>query len=328
MVTANSLKRQDLGTACNTETWVMRRRSPESRPLVIISGQETPKALNAIEQAVIDQCSDRNLDTLLIPHLYQVSDSSDLWKRLAECVNHAILLCWIHPRPAQWILRQHKVVDEGLTTFNLSSFSDADSIVSAAMIAIQDRSQGSTGLPQRANEKDSSPGAAEQLKEPVGSRWYPVIDGSRCVNCQHCLQFCLFGVYELDAEGKVAVCRPDQCKPGCPACSRICPQSAIMFPLYEKDAAIAGAPGQFVALDAAARKMFYTRTKQPCPVCGRKASTKSRVGGTTSRPCPECGCPQAVQTAIAGDQPSADGLPFDDLDDMIDRLDQQMQRRR
>ena len=68
-----------------------------------------------------------------------------------------------------------------------------------------------------------------------------MLDGSRCVNCQHCLQFCLFGVYTLDAQGNVAVSRPDQCKPGCPACSRVCPQGAIMFPLYERDAAIAGA---------------------------------------------------------------------------------------
>ena len=147
---------------------------------------------------------------------------------------------------------------------HLGSFSDAASAVHAVMAAIPDGSKPSAKAEQRA-------GKLEQLGEPAGARWYPVLDGSRCVNCQHCLQFCLFGVYELDGEGRVAVCHPDQCKPGCPACSRICPQSAIMFPLYEKDAAIAGAPGEFVTLDAAARKMFYTRTGQPCPECGQVA---------------------------------------------------------
>jgi hypothetical protein len=155
-----------------------------------------------------------------------------------------------------------------------------------------------------------------------------VIDGSRCVQCQHCLQFCLFGVYELDAEGKVQVRNPDQCKPGCPACSRVCPQSAIMFPLYEKDDAIAGAPGQFVVRDAAARRMFYARTQQPCPACGRKAERKSATPRPGDRLCPECGralpsSPPAKDSASAADRP-----PFDDLDILVDQLDRAMQRRR
>ena len=33
----------------------------------------------------------------------------------------------------------------------------------------------------------------------------------------------------------------DNCKKGCPACSRVCPEQAIMFPEY-KTPAIAGAP--------------------------------------------------------------------------------------
>ena len=323
----SNIKRKGMGTSHTTEVQSMHRQSFLSRPLVIISGQETPEMPNAMEQVVIDQCRGHGLDIFLIPHLYHASDASDLWKRLAEGVNHAVLLCWIHPRPAQWILRQHKVANEGLVILNFSSFPDADSVVIAAINALQDRGS-STGAEKSAKGKNSSLGTIEQLKESTSSRWYPVIDGSRCVNCQHCLQFCLFGVYELDEEGKTTVCSPDQCKPGCPACSRICPQSAIMFPLYEKDAAIAGAPGQYVALDAAARKMFYTRTKQPCPVCGKVAGSKSRHSGKDSSPCPECGCPQAIQTPAAGGRRSAEVLPFDDLDDMIDRLDQQMQRRR
>jgi NAD-dependent dihydropyrimidine dehydrogenase PreA subunit len=155
-----------------------------------------------------------------------------------------------------------------------------------------------------------------------------VIDGSRCVQCQHCLQFCLFGVYELDAEGKVQVRNPDQCKPGCPACSRVCPHSAIMFPLYEKDDAIAGAPGQFVVRDAAARRMFYTRTQQPCTACGRKAERKSATPRPGDRLCPECGralssSPPAKDSASAADRPA-----FDDLDILVDQLDRAMQRRR
>jgi len=62
--------------------------------------------------------------------------------------------------------------------------------------------------------------------------WFPVIDYDRCANCKQCLDFCLFGVYELDDQGKVEVARPANCKTNCPACARACPQSAIIFPKY------------------------------------------------------------------------------------------------
>jgi NAD-dependent dihydropyrimidine dehydrogenase PreA subunit len=80
----------------------------------------------------------------------------------------------------------------------------------------------------------------EALLAPAGRRWYPVIDYSRCTNCLECLDFCLFGVYGVDALERILVENQDQCKKGCPACSRVCPQQAIIFPEY-KSAAIAGA---------------------------------------------------------------------------------------
>jgi NAD-dependent dihydropyrimidine dehydrogenase PreA subunit len=60
--------------------------------------------------------------------------------------------------------------------------------------------------------------------------WFPVIDYARCRQCRQCLSFCLFGVYELSKEGKVAVANPRSCKNNCPACARICPEVAILFP--------------------------------------------------------------------------------------------------
>ena len=70
--------------------------------------------------------------------------------------------------------------------------------------------------------------------------WYPVIDYSRCTTCGQCADFCLFGVYEKQS-GKVFVVNPQGCKNNCPACARICPQTAIIFPKYEHGGAIAGA---------------------------------------------------------------------------------------
>src|SRR5262249_47932369 len=73
----------------------------------------------------------------------------------------------------------------------------------------------------------------EALLSPAGRRWYPVIDYGRCTNCLECLDFCLFGVYGVDSLERILVENQDQCKKGCPACSRVCPQQAIIFPEYK-----------------------------------------------------------------------------------------------
>jgi len=63
--------------------------------------------------------------------------------------------------------------------------------------------------------------------------WFPVIDYDRCTNCMQCLSFCLFGVYGVDQESRLQVQNQDNCKTNCPACSRVCPEAAIMFPKYK-----------------------------------------------------------------------------------------------
>jgi NAD-dependent dihydropyrimidine dehydrogenase PreA subunit len=69
--------------------------------------------------------------------------------------------------------------------------------------------------------------------------WFPVIDYARCTSCGQCADFCLFGVYEK-IDGKIVVVNPEGCKNNCPACARICPKTAIIFPKYEHGGAIAG----------------------------------------------------------------------------------------
>lgn len=70
--------------------------------------------------------------------------------------------------------------------------------------------------------------------------WYPLIDRERCSDCGRCREFCLFGVYSVDASDHVVVSNPLNCKTNCPACARICPRNAIIFP-KSPDAAINGA---------------------------------------------------------------------------------------
>jgi NAD-dependent dihydropyrimidine dehydrogenase PreA subunit len=47
-----------------------------------------------------------------------------------------------------------------------------------------------------------------------------------------CLSFCLFDVYGVSADSKIKVQNQSNCKTECPACSRVCPEVAIMFPKY------------------------------------------------------------------------------------------------
>ncbi|MEY4185555.1 MAG: hypothetical protein RIT02_589 [Planctomycetota bacterium] len=93
------------------------------------------------------------------------------------------------------------------------------------------------------------------LPEDTGRRWYPVIDYSRCTNCMECIDFCLFGVYGVDALDRILVEQQDNCKKGCPACSRVCPANAIIFP-HHKTAAIAGAEGEVSGLKIDLTKLF------------------------------------------------------------------------
>ena len=83
------------------------------------------------------------------------------------------------------------------------------------------------------------PSIVNRIESTGGRRWYPVIDYSRCTNCMECIDFCLFGVYGVDKVDEILVEQPDNCRKGCPACSRVCPENAIMFPQH-KTPAIAG----------------------------------------------------------------------------------------
>jgi len=64
--------------------------------------------------------------------------------------------------------------------------------------------------------------------------WFPVIDHDRCTDCMQCLSFCLFDVYGVTKGGGIKVQNQDNCKTDCPACSRVCPEVAILFPKYRE----------------------------------------------------------------------------------------------
>lgn len=90
---------------------------------------------------------------------------------------------------------------------------------------------------------DAAPAPKEASVKPSEDwkPWFPVIDFDRCTNCMQCLSFCLFDVYGVSDDKKIQVQNPTKCKTDCPACSRVCPEAAILFPKY-KQGPINGAP--------------------------------------------------------------------------------------
>jgi len=134
--------------------------------------------------------------------------------------------------------------------------------------------------------------------------WFPVIDYSRCRSCKQCLNFCLFGVYALSDEGRVEVRKPSGCKTNCPACARMCPAKAIIFPKYA-DAHINGDEVSTGVVDSKPQSGdIIERIRQRG--AGRKRFAKQANGPSPNRSCPtldglrrELGIPNEVLTSLS-----------------------------
>ena len=154
--------------------------------------------------------------------------------------------------------------------------------------------------------------APEALLAPAGRRWYPVIDYSRCTNCLECLDFCLFGVYGVDALERILVENQDQCKKGCPACSRVCPQQAIIFPEY-KSAAIAGAnTGAVGGLKIDLSKLFGGDVADALSMAVQERDRELVNDGRQA---------VGMSVGIPKRQAGKESGPKDELDKLVDDLD-------
>jgi NAD-dependent dihydropyrimidine dehydrogenase PreA subunit len=154
----------------------------------------------------------------------------------------------------------------------------------------------------------------QTITEHPARRWYPVIDFSRCTNCMECIDFCLFGVYGIDSVETILVEQPDNCRKGCPACSRVCPQNAIIFPQH-KTPAIAGAPMDSGGLKIDLSKLFGAPDEgaDALEVAARERDEQLLLAGRQA-----VGITEEL-TARLGTA-TAD-KPSDELDKLIDELD-------
>ncbi len=156
--------------------------------------------------------------------------------------------------------------------------------------------------------------AAMRVEDETVRRWYPVIDFSRCTNCMECIDFCLFGVYGVDNLDTILVEQPDNCRKGCPACSRVCPENAIIFPQH-KTPAIAGSAEAVGGLKIDLSKLFGQPDADPMQVAVQERDEqltlvgREAVGTSTGIPRRQTGKTNAERNAL------------DDLIEEVDSLD-------
>jgi NAD-dependent dihydropyrimidine dehydrogenase PreA subunit len=154
---------------------------------------------------------------------------------------------------------------------------------------------------------------AQRIDESAPRRWYPVIDYSRCTNCMECIDFCLFGVYGVDRAETILVEQPDNCRKGCPACSRVCPENAIIFPQH-KSPGIAGGADMAGGLKIDLSILFGGGTgKDAIQTAVLERDEQLLLAGRDA---------VGMSQGIAKRQSDKPKQPKDDLDRLVDALDE------
>lgn len=182
---------------------------------------------DATRQEVITLLDELGVNLVETPDLCGMAARRD--PQLAELVAAASLkIVACHPRAIRWLLHSAGVElpENGLDLIGMREQPFAE--IRDALLA------------------DLSPhtGAPEITHLPAREGWvpwFPIIDYDRCTGCQQCASFCLFGVFETSPAGETIVANPASCKTNCPACARVCPEAAIIFPKLD-EAPINGAP--------------------------------------------------------------------------------------
>jgi len=237
-----------------------------SKITVILSKDRNP---GAHQQAMHDQLlaglvGREDVQVAAVPHLYDLAPDGPSIRYLRAIRGDMVVLAWLYPRSSYWVLQANRVdgrfaatsslfeeqsengepeaeereIDEGrkIWCFDLRAHRRPERYLKQV-----DRILARRTAPVAERVAPSVPSEPVTVDEMPSARWYPVVDFSRCTHCGECLNFCLFGVFSVDDQERIVIEMPDACRPGCPACARICPSGAIMFPQHA-DPAIAGDP--------------------------------------------------------------------------------------
>ena len=211
--------------------------------VVVSQAQGNNPAKRELEEEIAAALKDDpDIDVCLLPHLYDMPRDHSGLLLLRSVPGELVVLAWLYPRATRWILDRNGVKenspDRKIHCLDLRTYSDPEPYLDdIRRIAECGMRSAECGVNQ------PIPHSALHIPHStLRRRWYPVIDYDRCTNCMECIDFCLFGVFGVDNRGRILVEEQDNCKKGCPACSRVCPENAIIFPGH-KTPAIAGADG-------------------------------------------------------------------------------------
>jgi len=214
------------------------------------------------------------------------------------------LMSWINgtPKPEQL----ERYLDEG------SKFQVPSSKSEGPGFRVQGSESTQVATNLEPGTSNLEPPSVNRIDEQPQRRWYPVIDYTRCTNCMECLDFCLFGVYGVDKLDTILIEQPDNCRKGCPACSRVCPENAIIFPQH-KTPAIAGSEERAGVLKIDLSKLFGGgEGADALTVAVNERDEQLMLAGR-----------QAVGMAVGVPKRQAGrtAAPKDDLDNLMDQLD-------
>ncbi|EMB13081.1 4Fe-4S dicluster domain-containing protein [Rhodopirellula europaea] len=250
---------------------------PTTCTLVVSKGQSRNPAKRGLESAIAQAAGQLDgVEVIMVPHLYDLPKGGESLELLQKIEGDLIVCSWIFSRAAHWVLDRNGIggvtgeVELGADEYDEEESPSAtaesatdeqepvdrvtdlyprpDRTIHCLDLKVSESADDFIGEIKRilniAVEADRSlpivGGKIVEVDETTSRRWYPVIDFSRCTNCMECIDFCLFGVYGVDGVENILVEQPDNCRKGCPACSRVCPENAIIFPQH-KAPAIAGA---------------------------------------------------------------------------------------
>ena len=352
--------------------------------VVVSQGQSNNPAKRNLEEDIIAALMmEPGVDVTVVPNLYDLKPDGTGILALQGIKGNLVLLSWMFPRAAQWILDrndisghvgetmlevgdeedfeeeqleddkqrvadQREIPNRKIFCLDLRSHNKAEPYVeevkriaselSTQVVSLMDWVGGSPKQEQMdrflqptndtaagnghaakpetptngngaTNANAETPAEVTRVEDEGGRRWYPVIDFSRCTNCMECIDFCLFGVYGVDGAETILVEQPDNCRKGCPACSRVCPENAIIFPQH-KTPAIAGSSDAAASLKIDLSKLFGA------PDEGKSAAEIAAL----ERDEQLIDAGRAPVGMTVGIKPKTDE-PRDELDDLLDELD-------
>jgi len=319
------------------------------------SRSQNPKKRALEEEIVAGLLGQPGVDVAVISDLYDLKPEDTDMLCLSGVAGNLVVCSWLYPRAARWTLHRNAVCGrEGvslLPSLGEDDGEDASEQETSAegpdtaprvidqqtlparriyCLDLRVQDQGTVYVEEiqriaaelntttiELTNGQSSPSLPQpaSVKEVPARRWYPVIDPSRCTNCLECIDFCLFGVYGIDAQETILVEQPDNCRQGCPACSRVCPENAIIFPQH-KSPSIAGSPEIGGPLKIDLSQLFGAPSpgaEKSLEVASRERDEQLLLAGREA---------VGITVGIAQRQPSEPAQPpQDDLDRLIDSLD-------